>query len=469
MAPRLVLFFSLALGVCLCGVLNPKNAKEIFSLPNAPPLKSPMYSGFLKVSESPNARNLFFVLQEAVSADPATAPTLLWLQGGPGCSSLIGFLSENGPFYPNKDGSLSYNEFAWGDKINMLWIEAPAGVGFSTVQNEKDLDVGDQRTAQDSFAALELLVKNTPLLRGREFFIAGESYGGHYVPTLALEVVKRGGFGMQFKGVLVGNPLTEFESDNQGWVEDWWTHSLISDLTHQQIISYCNFTTLFPQVAGAGAAPNPTLCSDAVNQAVSEMGPVDPYSIYTPTCTTDLPLTQDKALLAHARRTGRPGLGSLAARPVTSFVAPCLDDYLTAYLNDKQVQEVIGVPVGFEWGECSGALNYSIASIEASMLPVYKYLIQKGVRVQIYSGDTDGVLPTTGTRLWINKMGLEIVTPFHPWTVIEDPYGSQVGGWAIEYKGLNLVIVRNAGHMVPKHQPARAKHMLEAYLAGRNL
>lgn len=61
----------------------------------------------------------------------------------------------------------------------------------------------------------------------------------------------------------------------------------------------------------------------------------------------------------------------------------------------------------------------------------------------VYSGDVDGIVPITGTRAWITKLGLPVKEAWRPYTV-----NGQVGGYTIEYDGLRFASVRNAGHMV---------------------
>ena len=82
-----------------------------------------------------------------------------------------------------------------------------------------------------------------------------------------------------------------------------------------------------------------------------------------------------------------------------------------------------------------------------SMLPVYEQLldVQPPLRMLVYSGDVDGIVPITGTRAWLAQLFTpsEIVTPWHPWLL-----NKQTGGWAQEYQGLTFASVRNAGHMV---------------------
>lgn len=215
----------------LVGVLGLSQAAyapdEIVSLPGwEGKLPSKQFSGYLNVSST----KLHYWLVESEN-DPANAPTVLWFNGGPGCSSLDGFIYEHGPFVVSSDFmSLSLREYRWYDvfnswfsstiilimilfinrnlKVNMLYIEAPVGVGFSYSETG-DYACDDDRTASENLAAVEAFYAMFPEYKKNKFFITGESYAGVYVPTLAEAIVnaeKAGTYtGAHLTGIAAGN------------------------------------------------------------------------------------------------------------------------------------------------------------------------------------------------------------------------------------------------------------------------
>lgn len=82
----------------------------------------------------------------------------------------------------------------------------------------------------------------------------------------------------------------------------------------------------------------------------------------------------------------------------------------------------------------------------------------------VYSGDVDAIVPVIGTRRWINKLDLAVEDAWRPWFV-----RGQVGGYVEVYDGLTLATVRDAGHMVPYTQPARAYHLFESFVLDKDL
>ena len=101
------------------------------------------YGGSIPINESDPSRTLFFIFKPATQT-PVDEVTI-WLQGGPGCSSLLGFFSENGPisWQPGTGNQKAKNRYAWSEMTNMLWVDNGVGVGFSqgkvTARNEIDI------------------------------------------------------------------------------------------------------------------------------------------------------------------------------------------------------------------------------------------------------------------------------------------------------------------------------------------
>jgi serine carboxypeptidase-like clade 2 len=156
------------------------------------------YAGYVTV-DAASGRALFYYLAEATTgggapaASSSRAPLLLWLNGGPGCSSLgYGAMEELGPFRVKSDGRTLYrNPYAWNAAANVLFLESPAGVGFSYSNTTADYGrFGDNKTADDALQFLINWMERFPEYKGREFYLAGESYAGHYVPQLAHAILR---------------------------------------------------------------------------------------------------------------------------------------------------------------------------------------------------------------------------------------------------------------------------------------
>ncbi|EEF32998.1 serine carboxypeptidase, putative [Ricinus communis] len=427
---------------------------RISALPGQPPVTFSQFSGYVTVNEK-HGRALFYWLTEATSS-PHHKPLVLWLNGGPGCSSVAyGASEEIGPFRINRTGSSLYlNKYSWNTEANILFLESPAGVGFSYTNTSSDLkDSGDKRTAQDALVFLLRWFSRFPQYKYRDFFIAGESYAGHYVPQLAKKIhdYNKGHSHpiINLKGFIVGNAVTDNFYDSIGTVTFWWSHSMISDRTYRSIIDNCNFKE-----------DNKTSekCDDAVTYAMNhEFGDIDQYSIYTPACIQLPNKTSVRSLRLK---------NTLLRRRVSGY-DPCTENYAEKYFNRPQVQKamhanITGIP--YKWTACSDVLIKNWKDSEYSVLPIYKELIAAGLRIWVFSGDTDSVVPVTATRFSLSHLNLTVKTRWYPWYS-----GNQVGGWTEVYNGLNFATVRGAGHEVPLFQPRRAFILFRSFLAGKEL
>ena len=147
-----------------------------------------MFSGFLDINGGKHIHYLFVESQYSIERDPV----IIWFNGGPGCSSLLGFATEHGPYLIH-DGEEKFdpalNPWSWNTNANVLYIESPAGVGYSWIESGyKPKPVfDDDITAQDAWEAIQVWLERFPDFKTHEFFVSGESYAGIYVPYLVKE------------------------------------------------------------------------------------------------------------------------------------------------------------------------------------------------------------------------------------------------------------------------------------------
>ncbi len=164
------------------------------------------YAGFLTVNKTCNS-NVFFWFFSA-EIDAKNAPVVVWLQGGPGVSSLFGLLSENGPFQVNDDRSFSQRKFSWTKRFSVLYVDNPVGTGYSFTDSEDCYSRTEKDVGVNLYATVSQFFRLFPELQKNDFFVAGESYGGKYVPALAFEVHKRNAKAkskINLKGIAMGN------------------------------------------------------------------------------------------------------------------------------------------------------------------------------------------------------------------------------------------------------------------------
>jgi len=154
--------------------------------------------------------------------------------------------------------------------------------------------------------------------------------------------------------------------------------------------------------------------------------------------------------------------GSNSAAGCAVGYDPCRDARTTTYLNTPAVKAAIHANASIVWDGCSAVVDYSRFDLLSSMVPTYRALIAAGLRILVYSGDVDAIVPSLGSRAWIQSMNLTVTAPLRAWT---DPSG-QVGGWTTSYAGLDFTTVRNSGHFVPELQGARALALFAAFIDG---
>eukprot|EP01084_Bolivina_argentea_P318191 551769_1 len=329
--------------------------------------KYAMFSGYIDVYPQHN-RSIFYWFTESLSS-PTTAPVLVWTNGGPGASGLIGMFTEHGPFRPLQNLTLRVQPWSWVNIANMIYIEAPAGVGFSFSDDTADYTTDDNKTAIDNYHFIQGWLTKFPNYKKNDFYITSESYGGHYMPTLAQQIIlgnKAGGDPqINFAGVFDGNPYTNHNENQRGEYETYGGHQMVSRPVYAQWTSSCH---------DGNSTSN--ACTQARNNMRSDVGNnIDPYAIDWPVCHTTSKYNEIYLFYKHQQEMGNDNIPPPAkygkmmeyfnkyperewyidpnykdgADPNIIITTdgfpydPCEENYMTNYLNQAAVQQAIHV------------------------------------------------------------------------------------------------------------------------------
>jgi carboxypeptidase C (cathepsin A) len=204
----------------------------------------PVYSGYLNVNEAKDLHYMFIESQNDIANDPL----VIWFNGGPGCSSMLGFTQEHGP-YKMESGTdfWEINPYAWNKFSNLLYIESPAGVGFSTCKGLRECNsYDDDESAADNLTAVLAFFEKHPEFKTNDLYVSGESYAGIYVPYLSYYIDQYNTtnaaddsvFKPNLKGFMVGNGVTNYDYDcTPAYVEMGYWHSLYNDELRDKIVS----------------------------------------------------------------------------------------------------------------------------------------------------------------------------------------------------------------------------------------
>ncbi|XP_022141701.1 serine carboxypeptidase-like 42 [Momordica charantia] len=428
-------------------------------LPGQPKVSFRQFAGYVDVDVDAG-RSLFYYFAEA-QQDPHLMPLTLWLNGGPGCSSVGGgAFTELGPFYPEGDGrGLRRNSMSWNKASNLLFVESPAGVGWSYSNTTSDYTCGDASTARDMLTFMLKWYDKFPAFKDRSFFLTGESYAGHYIPQLADAIldynIQSKGFKFNMKGVAIGNPLLNLDRDAPATYEFFWSHGMISDEVGLAIMRDCDFDDY--------VLTNPhnvsKSCDEAMSAANSIVGEyINNYDVLLDVCYPSI-VQQELRLKKLATK-------------ISMGVDVCMTYERHFYFNLPEVQKALHANrtnLPYEWSMCSDILNYNYDDTNINMLPLLKRIVQNHIPVWIFSGDEDSVVPLLGSRTLVRELAhdlkLKVTVPYGAWF-----HKGQVGGWAIEYGNiLTFATVRGASHMVPYAQPSRALHLFSSFVRGRRL
>lgn len=412
------------------------------------------FSGYLNLEGTKKYIHYWLVESEN---DPQNAPLVFWTNGGPGCSGLIGFMTEQGPFRPDADGNLQPNTYAWNKIANMVFLEQPVGVGFSYSDNKDDYRIGDDQAAQDNLATVLAFFDKFPHFNHTALYLTSESYGGHYMPTWADAIMKYNDaqeypqHRINFKGFAVGNPYTDYYSGIGAQMETYWGKQLLPKTSWDTYVS--NGCT------DPAKLVNSSVCEFFLLDFMKKIGNLNPYALDYPVCLTPQQRRMNEIIFNNKNI-------------MSDVYEPCESNFASDYLNTNEVKEAIHVHNDIVWEECSRTTKYNLADKMLPMQHYYKTILNSkshpDLRVLVYSGDDDGVCGTIGTQRWIYDLGFTIKSLWKTWYV-----DGQTAGYITKFNTppvgskdsrFYFMTVHFAGHEVPTYKPKEALELFDMYL-----
>lgn len=445
------------------------------------------FSGYLEADDrKPTNRFWHYWFVESQSGDAANDPLVLWLNGGPGCSSLLGLLTELGPFRVNPNDTVGPNPYAWNKNANVLFVESPAGVGFSYAV-DGDIVADDDTTAAQNHLALRSFLRKFPQYKNNPLYLTGESYGGVYLPTLAVLVDKDPE--MNLKGVAIGNGYLDANKLAESLVYFSYYHGLIGRTTWNGLADNCCDGK--PPARGQCHFTDPNRskeCSSFVYKATDQIisSGVNPYNLYDQcagegqnqlaTSREGKPIKGrehfDKALMLAAFNVTNKS--NRASSRVFSRLAnlrgdpPCTDDSVVInYLNKAEVRRALNIPDGLKtpFTTCFDGIKYTMIypASKDGLGPQMRQLINssRNLTMLVYNGDVDLMCNFFGDEWFVDDLNRKLIGDYKPWHT-----NRQVSGFVKYFDGITYVTIKGSGHMVPTDRPAEALHMFEMFLDG---
>jgi len=414
------------------GSMSKQDIQEMARVTGPQFLDVESYAGYLTVDKVYNS-NLFFWYFPA-EENPKTAPVVLWLQGGPGASSLIGLFLENGPLKLITVDSLQKREYAWNRNHNLIFIDSPVGTGFSFTDQEQGYARNERDVGRDLHKAVIQLYKLFDWSNSSGFWITGESYAGKYVPALAYHIHKTQqtfdfhGFHIPLKGMAIGNGLSDPVNQLK-----------YGDYLYQLGLIDENGMEAFHKAEAAG---------------------VDCIQNNDMDCAFDI---FDSLILGNSPK-GSIFKNLTGFNWYYNYLQAHDDDFfikLGKFLQSGATRRAIhvGNKPFHDMDKENKVKNYLKQDYMVSVAPWIEELL-KFYPICMYSGQLDIIIPYPLTRNYLKLLkfpGSDLYknAPRKIWRV-----DGELAGYVKQAGNLIDILVRNAGHMVPYDQPKWTYEMI---------
>ncbi|KAJ8768682.1 hypothetical protein K2173_023586 [Erythroxylum novogranatense] len=396
------------------------------------------HAGYYRLPNTVGARMFYFFFE---SRNSKNDPVVIWLTGGPGCSSELALFYENGPFQITSSLALKWNDFGWDKASNLIYVDQPTGTGFSYSTSDSDIRTDEAGVSNDLYNFLQAFFKAHPEFAKNDFYITGESYAGHYIPAFASRVHQGNnnneGIPINLKGLAIGNGLTNPAIQYTAYPEFALANKLI------QQSDYDDIKALVPD------------CVQQANSCDSTGDENDCLSAYS-SCNNIF-----ESILEIAGNINYYDIRKTCQGQM------CYDfSRVGNFLNQDTVKKALGVG-DIDWISCSTEVYQALQTDWMRNLEKgIPALLENGIRVLVYVGEEDLICNWLGNSWWVNAIKWSgqkqfVAAPSVPFTV----EGSEAGELK-SHGPLSFLKVHSAGHMVPMDQPKAALEMLKTWMQG---
>lgn len=433
-----------------------KTAADYFvhSLPGAP--ETPfikMHAGHVEVTPETHGNIFFWHYQNRHIANKQR--TVIWLNGGPGCSSEDGALMEIGPYRLKDRENLTLNDGSWNEFANLLFVDNPVGTGFSYVDTDAYIHELDEMA--DQFVTfLEKWFALFPEYEQDDIYIAGESYAGQHIPYIAKHILERNkqpgiAHVWPLKGLLIGN----------GWISPAEQYDAYLDFVYEKgIVKKGSEIANKIEVQHRICQKDLAVDGNKVDHSSCENILQDILSL---TATKNSKGQQECVNMYDVRLKDTYPQCGMNWPPDLSSVTP--------YLRRKDVVAALHIDEAKNtgWSECSGAVSSNFRA--KNSVPSIKFLpdLLAEIPILLFSGAEDLICNHLGTEALIGNMkwnggkGFELSpgtwAPRREWMFEDD-----VAGFWQSARNLTYVLFYNSSHMVPFDVSRRSRDMLDRFM-----
>ncbi|XP_033143721.1 serine carboxypeptidase-like 15 isoform X1 [Brassica rapa] len=407
------------------------------------PLPFELETGYIGVGEAEESQFFYYFIKS--ERTPAEDPLLIWLTGGPGCSSISGFLLENGPLAFNTESdsgnipSLVSTTYSWSKVANIIYLDQPVDTGFSYSRNPLANIPSDTRSAKLVHEFVHKWLAKHPEYFSNPFYVTGNSYAGKVVPATVQEISIGNGLcckpQINLQGYVLGNPITDLDNEKNWHIPFAHGMALISDEHYESLRRSCRGNY-------AKVDPLNTECMNLVEEFEKCVSGLDWSYILGPKYIN--PSDPDDANPLGHRMTVQSN----------------------RWTNEESVRRALHVEKGTigEWSLCDRELPYKF-DINSSV-PYHKNNSIQGYRSLIFSGDHDLLVPFLATQDWMRSLNYSIVEDWRPWMVHNQVAGCR---YTRTYANkMTFATVKGGGHTIV-YKPDEYSAMFKRWINGQPL